>query len=222
MFTVYHYPLCPKSRLLRCLLKEQDIEFTLKQIDYWKEKDRILSLDVIGELPVITTPANRNISSLYAIIEYMIELSPNSYHSAASIDERAEMRRIIHWINTRFQSEVIDYIINEKLIKLLTSSDSPRTEFIRASKVNFSHHAKYFQSLISTNGNLVSDNITIADIFLACHLSVLDYFGEVNWDNFQILKEWYAPIKSQPYFRKILTDRIAILKPPPYYENLDF
>jgi len=222
MFTIYHYPLCPKSRLIRCLLKEQDIEFTLKQVDYWKDKDKILSLDVLGEIPIITTPSKRNISSLYAIIEYMMELSAHAHHSAYTIDERADMRRIIYWINTRFHGEVTDYIVNEKLIKLLTSFDSPRVEFIRAAKVNFTHHAKYFQNLISAHGNLISNNITVADIFLACHLSVLDYFGEVHWDNFQILKEWYALVKSQPYFRKILTDRIAILKPPPHYENLDF
>jgi len=222
MLTLYHYPLCAKSRLTRVLLGEMNVSFNLKKLDYWKEKSKLLAISPVGEIPAIITASNRVIVSLYSIIEYLLDLSPESHLLPSSIEERAEMRRIIYWINTRFDQEVTSYIINEKLLKLMQSTGSPRTEFIRAAKVNFGHHANYFYNLSNASGNLASSHISVADIFLACHVSVLDYFGEVNWDNLPWLKEWYAPIKSRPSFRAILADRISIITPPNYYEDPDF
>ena len=229
MLTLYHHLLCPKSRLARILLSEANIDFQLISVDFWRQKEKLLSIDPLGELPIIITSMNSESSgsnpiiSIYSIIEYILEMHPGSHLIPSSISERALMRKLIYWINNRFDLEVTKYIINEKLIKLISNDkDGPRTNFIRAAKINLTHHLNYFLSYIETNGNMASSNISVSDIFLASHISTLDYFGEINWDKSPILKDWYAPIKSRPSFRKILADRISLIKPPLYYENPDF
>lgn len=222
MTLLYHHPLCPTSRLARVLLYEQNVKFEQDKIDYWKERNKLLSIDPLCELPIIKTNEGRFVVGYYPVIEYIINLSENFHLADLDAGDLSDMRRIIYWLVKRFNSEVTAYILSEKLVKLLSDSGSPKTEFLRAARVNFIHHTNYFKTLLQKNGNLVSNNLTVADIFFACHLSVLDYFGEVNWEKMIWLKNWYAPIKSRPSFRSLLSDRISIISPPSYYDDLDF
>ena len=64
--------------------------------------------------------------------------------------------------------------------------------------------------------------MTCADVVAASHISTIDYFGEIKWDNFPLIKQWYAIIKSRPSFRSILQDHIAGFVPYTDYANLDF
>lgn len=219
---LYHYSLCPLSRLIRVLLVEQHIDFQLEKIDFWREKQKILALDPLGELPILRTNENRMIAGIYALIEYTCRLTPGFYFSEIDILDAAEMRRVIYWLASRFNSEVTNYILNEKLVKLLSKEGSPRTEFLRAARINLYHHLNYFQTLFAKNGNLAATKLTVADLFLACHISCIDYFGEINWEKIKWLKDWYATIKSRPSFRKILLDRVPIISPPEYYDDPDF
>ncbi|MDX1923777.1 MAG: glutathione S-transferase family protein [Rickettsiaceae bacterium] len=222
MLTLYHYNLCPISRMIRILFHEQGIEYSLEKIEYWREKKRLLLLDPVAELPMIKPEQTKLIAGIYPVIEYLITLTPDFHLCQLSQSELAEMRRVIYWINSRFSKEVTGYILSEKLVKLVSREGSLRTEFLRAARINFLHHMNYFYELIQANGNVASQTLSIADIFLASHISVLDYFGEINWDKHNWLKEWYAPIKSRPSFRKILSERVGAVNPPEYYENLDF
>ena len=69
---------------------------------------------------------------------------------------------------------------------------------------------------------IVSEHLTCADIVVASHISTIDYFAEINWDKFPLIKEWYSIIKSRPSFRTILQDNIAGFTPQKDYANLDF
>jgi glutathione S-transferase len=222
MLILYHYPLCPISRLIRVILSEQNVEYKLEKIDFWRERQKIISLDPLGEIPALKTNENKVIVGFYPLIEYVSSLSPNFYFSNLDNIEAAEMRRIIYWLDYRFNKEITSYVVSEKLVRLLSKDGSPRTEFLRAARINLIHHMNYFQTLFSRNGNIATHQQSIADLFLACHISVLDYFGEINWEKFAWIKDWYATIKSRPSFRKILQDRVPIINPPSHYEDPDF
>lgn len=222
MLTLYYYPLCPISRLSRVLLKEQNIDIILEKVDFLTNNKKIEALDPIGELPIIKTNENTIVAGIYPLIEYIISLSPNFLLSDLPILQAAEMRKMIYWLNVRFNKEVTQYIINEKLINIIKRNGAPRTEYLRAARINLSHHVNYFIDQMAKNGNLSTEGLSVSDIFLACHISVIDYFGEFNWDKFPQLKTWYALIKSRPSFRQILTERVSIISPPDYYENPDF
>jgi glutathione S-transferase len=64
--------------------------------------------------------------------------------------------------------------------------------------------------------------MSLADLAAAAHLSVLDYFGDIDWDRHPEAKIWYAKIKSRPAFRDLLADQITGMIAAPNYSNMDF
>ncbi len=56
----------------------------------------------------------------------------------------------------------------------------------------------------------------------AAHLSVIDYLGDVPWNEDENAKIWYARVKSRPAFRPLLADTLPGLAPSPSYADLDF
>jgi glutathione S-transferase len=77
-------------------------------------------------------------------------------------------------------------------------------------------------SLLQERTWLAYDKMSFVDFAAASHLSVLDYFGEIIWEQYPNVKEWYALMKSRPSFRPFLQDQIAGFAPPKYYSDLDF
>ncbi|MCH8038586.1 MAG: glutathione S-transferase family protein, partial [Proteobacteria bacterium] len=69
---------------------------------------------------------------------------------------------------------------------------------------------------------LAGDELSLADLAAAAHLSAIDYLGDVPWEDYPRAKDWYVRIKSRPSFRPLLKDRIPGLTPPKHYANLDF
>ncbi len=224
MYTVYHYPLCPFSRQIRVLLKELGIEFNTEKEEYWRRTQRLISMNPAGELPVVVDENGKIYSQIHALIEYFREINEASYLFPESVEARYLMRNLIFWYNNKFYREVTKYIIDEKLIKLLTRVGSPDSEIIRVAKTNLAAHLKYMESYISKNYSdyLASENFTVADIAASCQLSVLDFFDEIFWDSYPNLKHWYCLIKSRPSFTGLLNDFVPGFNPPSHYYELDF
>lgn len=116
--------------------------------------------------------------------------------------ERAKIRSFIHWFNQKFYKEALKYVIDEKAIKLLARIGSPDTNTLRNVRQNIKFHLDFINNLLEKNSNLVLDKLTIADIVAACHISVLDYLGEIDWHANQKIKDWYIIIKSRPSSEK--------------------
>lgn len=81
---------------------------------------------------------------------------------------------------------------------------------------------EYLNFLLNDYKWLMGENISMADISAAAHLSVVDYLGEVPWEHYPQARDWYAQVKSRPAFRPILGDKIFGYSPPKHYANLDF
>ena len=69
---------------------------------------------------------------------------------------------------------------------------------------------------------MTGDVLTYADLMAAAHISVVDYLGDVPWDEDATARDWYARIKSRPSFRPLITDRVVGMAPSPVYADLDF
>ena len=222
MQILYHYPLCPLSRQVRLALKELDVTFSLVKEDYWLRSAQLLKFNPAGELPILVEPFDVVIAGIYPIIEYINDTYPTNPFMSSNTPLAAEIRRLLSWFNTKFYTEVTKIFIDEKLIRLLKNTGAPRTEFLRAAKSNLAHHMSYMSSMLKERTWLGGDNISFADFAAASHLSVVDYFGEVIWEQHPEVKEWYSLIKSRPSFRPFLQDNIAGFAPPKYYQDLDF
>ena len=87
---------------------------------------------------------------------------------------------------------------------------------------NLNFHLEYIDWLLERRKYLAGDELTLADLPSAAHLSIIDYLGEVPWEMFRNAKIWYSKIKSRPSFKEILKDNIRGVLPAKHYANLDF
>lgn len=221
-YTLYHSPLSASCRKLRVMLREKEIEHQLVIEDVVKPRVEFYALNPAGEVPVLVTAKAQSICGAYAIAEFLEESHPEVQFFGASIEERAEVRRLVEWFDQKFEREVSQLIVFEKYFKRLLGYGEPSSEAIRAGRKNLGAHLDYMEYLLEKRNWLAGEYLTLADITAAAHLSCLDYLGDMHWDAREALKEWYALIKSRPSFRGLLEDRIQGFRPPSYYDNPDF
>jgi glutathione S-transferase len=221
MIKFFHYPICPLSRQIRVYLTELNLEVSLVKEAYWERREDFIRINPGSTLPVIIF-GEEAIIGYYAITEFLSEKFDNFYLMPKTLKEKTKIRQEIYWFNEKFYREVSKLILEEKMIRLLRRIGGPRSEYIRAAKANLLPHFKYLTSRLNTHSYITSEQMTCADVVAASHISTIDYFGEVKWDNFPLIKQWYAIIKSRPSFRSILQDHIAGFVPYTDYANLDF
>lgn len=223
MRTVYHSPFSPFCRKIRILLKEKNLAFELQEEPFWECRESFAAINPACEVPVLVDDNGRTICGHYPIAEYLEDLMPQTNFMGHTPGERAEVRRLCDWFDIKFYREVTEGLAGEKIFKRVSrSGQSPSSESIRLSKARIAFHMDYIAHLLRYRTWLAGERITLADMAAVAQLSVLDYLGDVPWDQYTEVKDWYAVFKSRPSFRAILMDRLAGLKPPPHYEDLDF
>lgn len=222
MLTLYHSSLMPACRKVRLMLREKNIEFKLINEDFWARRFEFFALNPAGEVPVLLTEKKQAICGAYAICEYLDEQFPEIQFFGNSPMERAEVRRLVEWFDEKFNREVSQLILFEKVFKRVMGYGEPASDAIRAGKRNIAYHMDYIAHLLQTRNWLAGEYLTLADIAAAAHMSCLDYLGDIDWDTHPTVKEWYALIKSRPAFRELLEDRVQAFKPPEHYADLDF
>jgi glutathione S-transferase len=220
MYTLYHFPLCPASRLARVILAEKQLQFKLIEERYWERNMSLAEMNPAFETPVLLVD-KQAICSISAICEYLEESIGLQFLSNNHL-VNAEIRRLFSWFSYKFHSEVTKYILEEKIVPHYTTGKAPRTNFIRAARKNLESHMDYLEFLLKSRRWLAGGSMSLADLAAATQLSCLDYLGDMNWDKHQLTKEWYAVIKSRPSFRALLVDRVKGFTPPAHYQNLDF
>jgi len=204
------------------LLKEKGLEFELVCDNPWDRKLDLFALNPAGEVPVLVEEDGAIISSAYAIGEYLEEKYPEITLLGTSADERAEVRRLVDWFDHKFDYEVTQPVLFEKIFKNYMGGGEPNSAVIRTGKNHMLYHLDYVGYLASERYFLAGDNLTLADLAAASHLSALDYLGDVPWDYNTPAHNWYALMKSRPSMRNILIERVRGVRPPVYYEDPDF
>lgn len=223
MTTLYHYWLSQGSRFIRLLLAEKGIGFELQGTKPWAPAESFLALNPSGWPPVLAlgggVPA---LADARAIAEFLEERHPQPPMLGHSALERAEIRRLLGWFDTKFAAEVSDTVVFERHYRGLVGAGTPDTAAIRTARSNIRFHLNYVGHLSERRRWLAGDELSLADLMAAAHLSVVDYLGEVPWDDFLEAKQWYSRLKSRPSFRPLLTDRVPGLAPAAHYDDLDF
>ena len=221
MRTVYHLPLSPFSRKVRLVLGEKKLAFELRVEDVWRRREEFLILNPTGQVPVLIDDG-LVVADSTAIFEYLEDAYPIPTLIGKTPAARAEARRLAFWFDLKFAREVTSKIVYEKMMKRLLGGGEPDSERIRVGKDNIRYHLEYIEFLTERRNWLAGDNLTCADLAAGAHLSVIDYLGDVPWDEHFEAKNWYARLKSRPSFQPLLTDHVAGVLPPKTYADLDF
>jgi glutathione S-transferase len=222
MLILYHLALSPFCRKIRLALAEKRLDFEPRIERTWERREAFLALNPGGDVPVLVEDDGTILADSVAISEYLEETRPEPRLHGRTPVERAEVRRLVAWFDRKFNAEVTDNLVGEKVMKRLQRFGGPDSFNIRAGLANIGYHLEYIGFLVERRNWLAGEHMTYADLAAAAHLSCVDYLGDVPWPGHDEAKNWYARLKSRPSFRPLLGDQIPGLAPAPVYADLDF
>jgi len=225
MRVLYHWPLDPASRQARIALAETNLKFKLELVNPWAPDEAFAATCLEGVPPAlidVIAGGRVTISGARAITEYLADTSKKANLRPDSPTERAEMRRLCDWMDTKFTDDVQAFILHERVEKTVLGNEAPHPPTLREGRENLIGHLEYFTWILSRRDYLASHRFSLADIACFAHLSCLDFVGEIRWKDWSELKDWYQKIKSRPSVQPVLGDRVGGIIPPRHYRDLDF
>lgn len=223
--TLHHFTLDPFSRQVRLALGEKRLAYRDVIERYWERPEGLAGLNPSGVPPVLveTTGGGRVVvCEARPILEHLEERSRERPLLPADPQGRAESRRWQQWFDRKFDDEVNGLLLHEKMEKRLLGLGAPDLSALRRGRDSLRHHLFVLEGVLEAHDWLGAETFSLGDVAGAAHLSVLDYMGEIPWDEFKSVRTWYAKVKSRPAFRVLLADRQPGLAPAPHYDDLDF
>jgi glutathione S-transferase len=198
MAILHSYPFCPQSRFARLSLAETGFAVDLAEEKPWDRRIPFLEANPAGNLPLLVDDSGLAVPGARGIADYLDDVQGEGLRDRRLLPQelplRVEVRRLLDWFLVKFHEEVSGYLATEKIYKRFMPIELW----------------------------LAGDQMTYADLAAAAHLSVVDYLGDVPWDEDETAKLWYARVKSRPSFRALLADRVPGMAPADQYDNLDF
>jgi glutathione S-transferase len=229
---LHHYPLSVASRFIRLILAECDLQPELAEERVWERRHEFLMMNPAGTVPVLVASERSSpVVGVWAVSEYLDETHGSGLGDRRLLPvdpgRRAEVRRLSEWFLFKFEEEVANYLVEEKVMKRERAKAGgdggpPNSSLLRAARANVRTHLLYVEHLAAANNWLAGERMSYADLAAAAALSVADYLGEVPWDEAPEAKVWYMRIKSRPAFRPLLAEQVRSVRPPQHYAELDF
>ena len=221
MARLFHVPLSPFCRKVRLSLAEKKIEVERVEERYWEQDPDFMRRNPAGKVPVLQLDGVM-MSESAAICEYIEETRPEPSLMPSDAVQRLEVRRLVSWFDDKFHAEVTSKLLYERVNKKVMGQGFPDSRNVKDGAKAIKYHIDYMAWLLDHRRWLAGDVMTLADFAAAAHLSSLDYISDVDWNRSDVVKDWYAKIKSRPAFRSLLADQVPGFPPPKHYNDLDF
>lgn len=222
MRTLFHLPLSAACRKVRLALAEKRLPFELQLERVWEPREDYLALNPAGTVPTLVEDNGFSVPDSTVICEYLDEAYTEVPLIGATLGERVEVRRLVAWFDGKFSDEVTTRLAGQKYLKRVAGRGEPDAALLRSGYAHLRGHLEHIGWLAENRRWLAGDNLSLADLTAAAHLSVLDFFGDVDWSLNESAREWYARIKSRPGFRPLLQDRVSGMAAAAHYADLDF
>ena len=230
MLTLHQHPMSAASRFVRLVLGEYGERAELVDERPWERRPEFLAMNPAATLPVLVEGKGPPVVGGTVVAEYLDETRGAFQRErrllAEKPNERAEIRRLTEWFLVKMDGEVTRYLVRERVFKLEMRTNegggSPDASAIRAARANLKNHMRYIGWLAESRNWLSGPKLSYADLAAASAVSILDYLGEVAWDEEPAAKEWYMRMKSRPSFRPFLAERVRGIPPVAHYAELDF
>jgi glutathione S-transferase len=214
MRRLIHLMLSPGCRLARLILGEKRVAC-----------DPVMAEDARNPMPIFIDLDGTRAEGVSAIIDYLEANYPDNPLAPADDAARRDSLRWFDWAMGPFHEQVTQRIVYEKAGQRFTGAPGrrvPDMNIIRAGRDELKIALAAIANAADTRGNLAARECSLGDFAVAAHLSALDYFGEVPWNDFAAASEWYVRMKSRPSFRSLLGDRVPGQPPVAHYAELDF
>ncbi len=224
---LHHFTLDPFGRRIRLALAEYGVVPRLAEERPWAASAQLQQLNPTGLSPVYLEDAGFAICGPEAITEYLEETAATAKSMLpGNAIARAEIRRLVSWFDVKFYTDVTEPVLTEKVIRRFVASpsgsSSPQMGRVRQGLAVMKSHLDYIGALAEERSWLAGEDLSLADLAAAAHLSAIDYLGDVPWGEHPVAQMWYQRIKSRPSFRVLLADTIPGMAPAAHYADLDF
>lgn len=224
---LFHFTLDPYGRRMRLALAEYGLSVTLVEDRPWQPSRQVLDLNPAGLTPIYVEDSGLAVAGAEAVSEYLEEtLGAERSLIPGNALARAEVRRLVAWFDVKFYAEVSEPVLSEKVVRRFVASTSvrgsPDMQRLRGALQLLKPHLDYLGFLAEERSWLAGDDLSLADLAAAAHISAIDYLGEIDWTEHPVAQTWYSRIKSRPSFRALLADTVPGVAPAAHYAELDF
>ena len=229
---LYHYPICPFCRKIRVMLSITGAieECTLKIEKFWEKRNKFITINPTGSVPlfIVQKIADESKKDNYimwgqnTIIQYLRDKYPMDCLLYGNSESRANILKYAEWFDSNFYNDAVYPLINERVYVYYKKQRIPNLDTIKIARSNLISYLSSFEKILTNRDFIIGNEFSFADMTLACHISSLDYLGEIDWNQFGVLKNWYIQIKSKLIFRDILYDIIPDFNPSEHYRDIDF
>lgn len=224
MLLVHTRTLEPLSRAVRLALGEKRAVFHVREAAQFEDDPEVLALDAQGQTPILMDDSwghGATITQAMAIFEYLEDLLPTPPLLPGGPLERAAVRSMtLRATNTL--GPLVATIVREKAAKPWARQGAPDTQALRQASTEAAQLLIQIGQASEAENWICGRKLSLADIVVAAHFSVLDFLDAVRWDVAPAGKNWYARIKHRPAFRPLLSDNCPGIIPPVHYGDLDF
>ena len=183
MVLLVHHTTSPFARKIRLQMSEKKMLFILREEEPWYLSADLYKLNPAGELPVFLNDGNVIVGH-YAISEYLEETVSEAPLIFGTPKQKAEIRRMTDWFDGKFYREVYRNIVAEKVYKRFAKGLAPDSKILKMGLNNLGYHLEYIEWLLEKHQYLAGEELSLADLTAAAHFSVIDYLGDVPWDEF--------------------------------------
>src|SRR5437660_11280674 len=108
MRVLYHLWLSPFARKIRIMLKEKNLDFTLKAEKAWERRPEFLALNPAAEVPVLIEPDGTVLAATAAIVDYLDELYREKILIGITPVDRDEVQRHTAWFDIKMNRHVAE------------------------------------------------------------------------------------------------------------------
>ena len=126
MRTLYHLWMSPFCRKARIFLGEKRLEHELRIENIWERREEFLALNPAGTVPALVEIDGTAISGADVICEFLDEVHDDPPLIGRTSVIRAEVRRLTNWFDEKFNREVTDNLVGEKLLKRFLGQGEPK------------------------------------------------------------------------------------------------
>ncbi|MEM6945446.1 MAG: glutathione S-transferase family protein, partial [Pseudomonadota bacterium] len=117
MHRLYHLPLSPFCRKIRIVLAEKKLQAELVEERPWERRLDFLRLNPAGKVPVLVTNQNRVLAESQAIFDYIESTMTEPELMPSDAVARAEVLRLVGWFDDKFNREVTENLLFERVTK---------------------------------------------------------------------------------------------------------
>lgn len=203
--TVYGAPLSPFVRKVRLFLAEKALDYQLEIILPFAQPAWYKDISPLGRIPALKD-GETSLADSSVICHYLNDKYPDQTHL---MGENAEQRARVSWLEKYADYELAPLctfsVFRNRALKPSMGQPCDEAAVQKALHEQLPPHFDYLEKTLGSADYLVGDQLTLADLALACQLINMEHGGEqLDAQRWPGLSAHYARIKARESVQSVL------------------